>query len=261
MAGRHGRAEKDMTEPDWKQIARQLNEHMASARLSSQDLANRAGVDRKTVDRIRAGQAVRTRTLQWVEQALGIELGAPRAIAEGIAPARFGGYRYESVASYVGAYIACRRSFDAPGRIIAGWLEIRWDDDVGALRFSEHQDNRGASGKAYTYQFGGDVLIPPNLGVMHLVVRSDDGRVRTISTSMPREDDGTLYMRGFILTLNEIRDIGYYPVTSPIFLAKTGERVTREPGVIDETDPDFLWANNILDDIEQKFLPAGRLAI
>ncbi len=246
-----------MPKPDWKTIARQLNEHLAAARLSSRDVASRAGVDRKTVDRLRAGQAVRSQTLQWIEQALDVTLGVATdpADAAGVAPRRFGGYRREAVADYIGEYVAFRRSFDTAGRIIASYLEIHWDDDSGALAFHESQDNRLASGRSYAYRFGGEVLIPPNLGVMHFVVRSDDGRVRLISTSMPREDDGTLMMRGFILTLNELSDIGYYPVTSPIFLARSGARVALETGVVERDDPRYAWAADILGGIEGRFLP------
>ena len=243
-----------MSEPDWKSISRALNAHLAEARLSSQDVAARAGVDRKTVDRMRSGRAVRPQTLQWVEQALGTTLAEGPALAPDTAPKHFGGYRREAVVEMTGEYLALRRSFDTPGRVIAGYLAVVWDEAVNALRFSESQDNRSSDGRTYTYRFGGDVLIPPNLGVIHFVVRSADGRVRTITTSMPREEAGTLMMRGFILTLNEIRDIGYYPVTSPICLAKMGDAVALETGIIEPGHSRYEWANTLLADIEQKFL-------
>lgn len=243
-----------MTKPDWTLIAEQLNAHLAQTRMSSQDVAARAGVDRKTVDRLRTGSAVRAQTLAWIEQALDLELGR-REAGSAIAPASFGAYQRDAVIAYAGEYTAVRRSFDNAERLIASHLTIAWDDTVGALRFHEAQDNRLASGKAYAYRFGGDVLIPPNLGVMNFLVRSDDGRVRLISTSMPREDDGTLFMKGFIQTLNEIRDIGYYPVNSPLFLARRGGRITLEPGVMDAGHPQHAWALALLADIEDKFLP------
>ncbi len=245
-----------MLTPDWKHIADRLNAHLARERLSSQDVALRAGVDRKTVDRLRGGRAVRQQTLSWIEQALHIALATSTdEHAAGIAPAVYGSYRHDMVADYVGVYTGYRRSFDHPGQLIANYLEIRWDDEVGALRFTEDQRNHAASGKAYEYHFGGDVLIPPNLGVMHLFVRSGDGRVRLISTSMPRDDQGTLVMKGFILTLNEIRDIGYYPVTSPIFFAKADAAAEiPETGVLTTKDPRHAWAEETLRDIESKFL-------
>ena len=246
-----------MSNPDWKLIAAQLNDHLTTSRMSSQDLANKAGIDRKTVERLRNGQAVRTQTLQWVEQALKTAFGQPAISATTSSPASFGGYQRDSVATYVGEYVAFRRSFDTVGRIIASHLQISWNEQGNALSFNESQDNRLASGKAYAYRFGGDVLIPPNLGVMHFVVRSDDGRVRLISTSMPREDDGTLYMKGFILTLNELRDIGYYPVTSPIFLARVGGAVALETGVIESGATRYDWAEDILKNIEGRFLAGG----
>lgn len=249
-----------MTKPDWKLIARQLNERLDEERMSSLELANKAGVDRKTVERLRGGHAVRGKTLQWIEQALKTTLGNPVGDNPDAAPASFGGYLRSAVSTYVGEYIACRRSFDTATRIIASYLEIHWDEQARVLRFNESQDNRLASGKAYAYHFDGDVLIPPNLGVMHFVVRTANGLVRQISTSMPREDGGTLYMKGFILTLNELRDIGYYPVCSPIFLARAGAAVTAGTGILQAGDAGYAWANEILDDIEQKFLPARRLS-
>lgn len=245
-----------MAKPDYKHIAERLNATLAASRLSSQDVAARAGVDRKTVDRLRAGQAVRPQTLTWIEQALGVPLTADGG-SDDAAPARFGGYRREAVAELPGEYRAFRRSFDHPTRIISSYLEIAWDETGGGLKFSESQDNRLASGESYAYRFGGEVRIPPNLGVLNFVVQSDDGRVRLIATSMPRETDGSLVMKGFILTLNELRDIGYYPVTSPIFLARASGRVPRETGVIDAGHEHHAWAAAILDGIQARFLPHG----
>ena len=245
-----------MSARDWNHIADRLNSHLAKARLSSQDVALKAGVDRKTVDRLRAGRAVRQQTLQWIEEALKLELreiASPKS--DDAAPTVFGGYRKDTVSAYVGEYTGYRRSFDTPDHIIASYLEISWNDDAGALGFTENQRNRADSGKAYEYHFGGDVLIPPNLGVLHFVVRSGDGRVRLISTSMPREEQGALSMKGFILTLNELSDIGYYPVTSPIFFAKKAGASMPGTGVIGRDDERFAWADEILRDIEFKFLP------
>ena len=195
------------------------------------------------------------KTLQWIEQALGVQFNTDEPTDASRSPARFGGYQREAVAAYIGEYVAFRRSFDTAARIIASYLEVRWDDSENALRFRESQDNRHASGRNYAYRFGGDVLIPPNLGVMNFVVHSEDGRVRLISTSMPREDGGTLIMKGFILTLNELRDIGYYPVTSPIFLARVGDAVALKTGVLEQDDERFDWADDILTNIEGRLLP------
>ncbi len=241
---------------DWRLIAERLNEHLARKRLSSRDVARKAGVDRKTVDRLRAGQAVRTTTLQWIEEALKIDLsGAAQAQELDAAPLSHGGYRKQAVIEYVGHYTAYRRSFDTPGNLIASSLQITWDDALPALRFREDQKNRDQRGKSYQYHFGGDVLIPPNLGVMHFMVRSDDGRVRLISTCMPRQEYDTLVMKGFLVTLNEIRDIGYYPVTSPIFLAKDVGMTPPATGVINRDDDRYDWVMGILADIEEKYLP------
>ncbi len=241
---------------DWKLVAERLNQHLAKKRLSSRDVARKAGVDRKTVDRLRAGQAVRPTTLQWIEEALKIDLSGEDPARElDVAPLSHGGYRKQAVIDYAGRYTAYRRSFDTPGHLIASSLRITWDEAVPALRFDEEQDNRDRRGKAYRYRFAGEVLIPPNLGVMHFMVRSEDGRVRLISTSMPRQEYDTLVMKGFLMTLNEIRDIGYYPVASPIFLAKAQGTTAPATGVIDRDDDRYDWAMEVLADIEDKYLP------
>ncbi|MEQ8662879.1 MAG: helix-turn-helix transcriptional regulator [Gammaproteobacteria bacterium] len=246
-----------MSTPDWTQIAAELNAHLARQRLSAQDLARRAGVDRKTIERLRAGRAVRAQTLGWIEQALGIRLGGSvAASADGsIASAALGGYQRASVAPFVGEYLAVRRSFDTPGRLIASALELRWDAARPALVFAEEQHNRGAAGRVFNYHFQGEVSIPPNLGVMHFTVRSDDGRVRLTTTGMPREEDGTLVMKGFLLTLNELRDIGYYPVTSPVFFARRHAGLTLASGIVEPHSAAHAWADARLVEIATRFLP------
>lgn len=247
-----------VSETDWQAISERLNSHLAQKHLSSHDVAIKAGVDRKTVDRLRAGQAVRPTTLQWIAQALKVELEQPTNQQDAdLSPLSFGGYRKQAVIDYVGDYTAYRRSFDSARRIIASALQIAWDESVPALRFHEDQLNRNRRGKAYEYHFGGDILIPPNLGVMHFVVRSDDGRIRLISTSMPRDEDDTLLVKGFLMTLNEIRDIGYYPVTSPICFVKTRPGETPVTGALEPEDPRHAWADEVLGDIEAKYLPGG----
>lgn len=247
---------KARSQADWQAIAERLNAELARTRLSSQDVAARAGVDRKTVDRLRAGQAVRPQTLQWIAGALGLTLEATGEAPARAAATRYGGYRRDAVETYIGEYTGYRRSFDTADHLIASYLALSWDDDVNALRFTENQRNEAEPGTAYEYHFGGDVLIPPNLGVLHLVVRSDDGRVRLISTSMPREDGGTLSMKGFILTLNEIRDIGYYPVTSPIFFAKQRPGEAPKTGVITPADERYERIERTLATVERRFLPS-----
>ncbi len=245
-----------MSTPDWTQIAAELNAHLARERLSAQDVARRAGVDRKTIERLRAGRAVRAQTLTWIEQALGVRLGTDAAAGSaGIAPAALGGYHHETVAPLLGEYLAVRRSFDTPGRLIASALEITWDSRRPALTFAEAQRNRGAAGKVYNYRFAGEVSIPPNLGIMHFMVRSDDGRVRLTTTGMPREEDGTLIMKGFLLTLNELRDIGYYPVTSPVFFARRHAGLRLTSGSVEPDAPGHAWAEALLTEIAHKFLP------
>ena len=147
---------------DWSRIATKLNAELARQRLSAQALARRAGVDRKTVDRLRAGQGVRQTTLTWIEQALGVSLVAAPPAAE---PARlaaldYGGYSYELVRSLLGDYLYYRRSFDVVGRLVASHLEVHWDEQRDHLCFVDYQHNRARGGARYEYRFAGDVLVP-----------------------------------------------------------------------------------------------------
>ena len=92
-----------MSTRDWKHIADHLNTYLSKARLSSQDVAAKAGVDRKTVDRLRSGRAVRQQTLQWIEEALKLELAEKTPTAsDDTAPTAFGGYTKDAVSTYVG---------------------------------------------------------------------------------------------------------------------------------------------------------------
>jgi len=253
-----------MSTPDWRAIAEDLNAHLAKRRLSSQELAAKAGVDRKTVDRLRSGRAVRLQTLQWIEQALDHPLTARLRQGDAdTAPNDLGGYHRTAVAAYVGEYLSFRRSFDRPDTLVASHVSVSWDTKAPGLRFVEVQHNRGQSGRAYDYRFAGEVLIPPNLGVLHFVVRSGDGRIRVFSTSLPREQAGTLYCKGFLLTLNEITDIGFYPVTTPLFMVKlppgtAREEIERGTGVIENGDERYGWADGILRDTERKFIPGRK---
>ena len=244
-----------MPSPHWALIAEHLNDCLAKSRLSSQDLARKAGVDRKTVDRLRAGHSVRTQTLQWIEQALGVQLGQRSDSRTATSDPEYGGYQRSVVEPYVGEYTGYRRPFDKPRQLIASYLAIHWDSGVNALRFTETQHNQADGGREYAYEFAGDVLIPPNLGVMHLVVRSGDGRIRLISTSMPREERGTVTMKGFMLTLNELSDIGFYPVTTPIYFVRSSANRPLRTGVITADDENYPHTAAILDGIEEKFLP------
>lgn len=250
-----------MTEPDWPRIADRLNALLAERRLASQDLAAKAGVDRKTIDRLRSGRPVRLQTLQWIEQALKAPLQAvPVEAPPDTAAGELGGYRRAAVEGLIGDWLCYRRSFDRARQLVASQVRILWDRSRPGLQFREHQHNRGPAGQDYEYHFDGDVLLPPNLGVLHLVVRSGDGRIRLVSTSMPRDEHGPATMKGFLLTLNEIADIGYYPASSPVFLAKlpagtTPAETQGQTGVLTPTHERFAWAEAILYGTERKFLP------
>jgi transcriptional regulator with XRE-family HTH domain len=245
---------------DWKRIAETLNSELGRQRLSSQDLARKAGVDRKTVDRLRAGQVVRVHTLEWIEQALGHPLSPQEQSSPEVAPMSYGGYRLDMVRDYEGDYLCYRRSFDLPGRAVVSHVGVFWDEAKGRLCFDDYQHNRGPDGEDYEYRFSGDVLIPPGLGVLHFVVRSDDGRLRAMTTTLPRDRGEVVDMKGFLLTLNEISDIGFYPVTSPVLFERDlpglpAEELAGRIGVLESGAPDYERIAEGLAAVEKKFTP------
>ncbi|MGE0482625.1 MAG: helix-turn-helix domain-containing protein [Gammaproteobacteria bacterium] len=247
---------------DWSRIAAKLNAELARQRLSAQALARRAGVDRKTVDRLRAGHGVRQATLTWIEQALGVPLATAAATAEdAAAPVRlaaldYGGYSYALVQPLLGDYLCYRRSFDVIGRLVASHLEVLWDEEHAHLRFVDLQRNRARGGTRHEYRFTGDVLVPSGVGVLHFVVRSNDGRLRAMTTTLPRERHGVFEAKGFLLTLNEIADIGFYPVTTPVLLERVAAAdVAGRIGVMESGHADYARVAAALAAIEAKFTP------
>ena len=174
----------------------------------------------------------------------------------------YGGYSYELVQPYLGDYLCYRRSFDVVGRLVASHVEVHWDDERDHLCFVDYQHNRARGGERFEYRFAGDVLAPAGLGVLHFVVRSNDGRLRAMTTTLPRERNGVFEAKGFLLTLNEIADIGFYPVTTPVQL----ERVTRGDvaariGVMESGHDDYARVAAALAAIERKFTPWSLAAV
>ena len=249
-------------EIDWVVVAQRLDEELLRRSLSTQTLADKAGVDRKTVDRLRHGKRVRTQTLAWIEQALGASLRSEALTTPSsleIAVESLGGYTRSNYRAYEGDYFGFRRSFDAPGRIICYHLRIYWDPETRRLAFDERQRN-AANGKVYEYRFKGAVGVPAGLGVLHFICVGG-GAARLTSTTMMRDAQDT-YMRGFMLALNEVADFGYYPTTSPVYLikqtAETPEEIILDRiGAYDAAD---IWKSDVvreLDETERRFAPGA----
>ena len=145
-------------EIDWKEIGQQVEVEMRSQGVSSERLSRKVGVARRTIDRLRSGRPVRTQTLYWVEEALKVKFRTENSKTEN-APISHGGYSQQSVRQYIKNYAAFRRSYDYKYRIVVSQVVINWDDEVGALRFKETQENVSKSGVTFNYSFDGDVWL------------------------------------------------------------------------------------------------------
>jgi len=244
-------------EIDWKEIGQQVEEEMGSQGMSSERLSRKVGVVRRTIDRLRSGKPVRTQTLYWVEEALKVKFRTENSKAEN-APISHGGYSKQSVRRYIKNYAAFRRSYDYKDGIVVSHIVINWDDEVGALRYKETQENVSKSGVTFNYSFDGDVWLPPDLGIVHLAIHGR-GRGRLITMKVAQDEDGIFTMKGFVMALNELRDFGYYPVTSPLLMCEKKGDFNIAPQSMDKSNTHYEKIESMLTDIEKKFLAARSL--
>lgn len=246
---------------DWIAVGAALERLLAERNLSSQTLADRAGVDRKTVDRLRRGEAVRLRTLAWIETALGASLReAAEAAPPDAAPARLGAYARAHYRAYEGWWWGFRRSFDYRERVICHSLRIHWDAAQNCLAFEERQMNRDGA-RRRDYEFRGVVSIPAGLGVLYFMIVGG-GPVRVSAATLLRENAGESYMKGVMLALAEMSEVGFYPVVTPLYLVKAQS----EPSAADlearlgSFAAESIWRADVreaLADVEKRFCRFG----
>ena len=239
-------------EIDWKEIGQQVEVEMRSQGVSSERLSRKVGVARRTIDRLRSGRPVRTQTLYWVEEALKVKFRTENSKTEN-APISHGGYNQQLVQQYIKNFAAFRRSYDYKDRIVVSQVVINWDDEVGALRFKETQANVSKSGVTFNYSFDGDVWLPPDLGIVHLAIHGR-GRGRLITMKVGQDEGGIFTLKGFVMALNELRDFGYYPVTSPLLMCEKKNDFDIAPQSMDQSNPQYEKIDNMLTEIEKKFL-------
>ena len=248
---------------NWPEAGAALERHLTARNLSSQILADKAGVDRKTVDRLRRGEPVRLRTLAWIETALGADLrgeSESRGAEPVSAPARLGAYARSHYQNYEGHWWGFRRSFDYPGRIICHSLRIRWDQERSHLAFEERQVNRDGA-RRREYEFRGVVSIPAGLGVLYFMIVGE-GAVRVSATTLLRENAGESYMKGVMLALGEMAEVGFYPVVTPLYLVQShGEPSPAElEARLGSFPEDKIWRSDVreaLADVERRFCRFG----
>ena len=209
---------------DWVKAGHAVSDAMLKSNWSSNTVAKRAGVDRKTVDRLRRGEKVRFSTLSYIEQALEISIIAEQTggfdTRDLRAPTELGGYSKENYDVYIGTYYMFRNSYDYEERVICSLFEIVWDYDSGCLAYRELQDNKREDGRRFEYSFLGKVSIPPGLSITQFIGSAGKGFSRVITASSLR-GSGPEYFKGILLGINELSDIGYYPASSPVYIEKT----------------------------------------
>ena len=236
-------------EIDWQDAGSLVRDAMMRQGKSSDFVAHKAGVTRRTVDRLKSGQKVRIQTVLAIEPVLGVSIisqgGGPQdQELSHTAPDDLGGYNFASVEAYVGNYYLFRRSYDYPDRIICAQLSIFWDNASSHLKFAEHQQNKAQDGTVHTHKFVGSVSIPVGVGCIQLI-RSVQGFCRVMTCTSLRGNEPS-YMKGILVGMNEISDIGFHPATSPVYIEATTEQW--EPNQLNAKigsfEQDALWHGN-----------------
>src|SRR4051794_12444072 len=199
-------------------------------------LAEVTGYDERTVRNVLSGKAVRDQTVMDICQALGIEpeLEDETQFVE-VAEATYGEYPRRPYRRYEGGYLAYRRSFSSPVRLMRTVFELKWSEDQG-LVFNEHSHFLSGRKQVNNSQTG-HVYISQTTGLIHFLT-TVEGAVRLITlTKMMGGDE---IMRGVVLTQID-RDAHYVPSVSPIVLTKLQNYATDDDayratvGLIDET--------------------------
>jgi transcriptional regulator with XRE-family HTH domain len=241
-------------------FARRVRLEMARAGLTRESLAARAACKERTLGNLLAGQPVRDATLAKVARALAIDLdelagvsGPERpAAGELRAGAEYGGYMLSAYESYIGTYLAWRRSFTVEGELVRSVYEIDWDEQLSRLRFFELQRFRGAGNRPVTSSHAGGVHISPHTGLVQLLT-TYQGALRLLTLAKFRMGEARL--RGVILTQSD-RDVFFQPAVSPIFLERLDGRhkagdLERLVGPVRRSDPQHAAAARELADIQR----------
>lgn len=238
---------------DWNEAGRKISEAMLRRSVSASWVAHKAGVDRKTVDRVRKGDRIRLQSLSCIEEVLGISIISPSSVdsdERSIAPVELGAYSKIMHIQYIGRYFMFRKSYDFRDRVICSSLEINWSDRDSCLEYTEQQSNDRNDGKRFRYEFQGKISIPPNLSITQFIGSGKHGFYRLMTTTSLRGQDAP-YFKGILLGINEISDIGYVPATSPVFIEKIGTAYPDDYGNrIGSFHHDDLWHKTALQELK-----------
>lgn len=212
---------------DWETLGNRTERAILERGLSSEWVAAKAGLDRKTVVRLRKGLPVRPTSLKCISEVLDLRVGevtssgneTVKEAALNTAPESLGGYQKSFFEAYAGHYYLFRNSFDYDDRIICSLFEIFWDEAAGHLKWRDLQDNKRDDGKRFTYTFEGPVAIPPGTSITQFIYDAGKGFTRLVTATNLRSGPPP-HFKGIILGINEDSRFGYYPSTSPVYIEK-----------------------------------------
>jgi hypothetical protein len=241
-----------MIHVEWNEAGRRISDAMLRRGVSAAWVAHKAGLDRKTVDRVRKGDRIRLQSLTCIEEVLGLSLLNTNIVdrearGQTIAPPELGGYSREMFENYVGTYYMFRNSYDFKDRVICSCIEVSWNQDGGFLVYEENQDNKSPDGRRFRYKFNGKIAIPAGLSITQFLGSSGNGFHRVMTTTGLRGHE-TQYFKGILMGINEVADIGFHPATSPVFIEKASGPA--DPELIGSFLHNELWHESALHQLQ-----------
>jgi transcriptional regulator with XRE-family HTH domain len=244
-----------------EQLGRRIDQARRRLGLTLDQVGRLAGYDAGTISKAINGERVRSATLHDICKAVEIDAYENRAGTK-IASAEYGGYNLEHYRDYVGWFYSYRRSFSFSGSIIRSIFEFRWSEERKCLTFREIQKYKSPElGHEIDYSQEGDIFISNTNNLIHLLTKNE-GALRLVTLTKMREADQVV--RGIVLTQAPGKgDFYYQPSVSAIYFKKIdgspkAEELVDRLGPIKSPEPDFLSADRMLIDIEQRL---GRFAI
>lgn len=184
-------------------------------RFSKERLAAEIGVDRGTLDRLLKGGTCRDNTLRKIEQCVGVHFGPSAGTSELV----------DSADWICGKYLTYRYSFDhaEQSSVVCALGVIEPSLTGTGYAYLERQQNIAPTGECHSIEVEGEAKFFPSVDLLQIVAAPGVTRVISLKKGARFETE----MRGLLLALNEIQDVGWYPVSSPILFRRQPSSVTQ----------------------------------
>ena len=241
---------------DWTSVRSNLKTRLKRDRITTEALSHSSGVNRKTLDNfLHERSNLRTNTLKKIEDTLSLNLVTGEvklsSASLSLAPTEFGSYSRDLASNYIGKYYVFRKSFDYTDGCVCSFLQISWHNDLDHMTFHETQRNTARNGRVHQYDLSGIVYIPHELSVLQFVSRSNGfNRISTLSTvGFGRSKK----LKGVLVTLNEIRNVGFMPASSPMLAIKIDDDSTDAEilSKIGSMHVDECWRESLKEEFEE----------